>query len=100
MNDISDYFRGSFFGVPSMDPEVLRLWAEYNSILSALQSACPELVEGCSTISYPAPYLADEESFYKEGTMIYKPEHFAPLRLAAENLIHSITPLIWNKESA
>lgn len=99
-NDISDYFRGACFGVPAMDPDVLRLWTEYNKLLSELQLYYPDLFLDFHEISYPAPYLADEESFYKEGTMIFKPEHFAPLRLATEKLCHDIAPLIWGKESA
>ena len=54
---------------------------------------------GMKIIGYD-PYLADEESFYKEGTMIYKPEHFAPLRLAVEKLMKIAIPLSWSKESA
>lgn len=99
-NDISEYFRGSYFGVPAMDPEVLRLWTEYNSILEELQSYEPALFRDFVEIPYPAPYLADDESFYKEGTMIYKPEHFAPLRVAADKLMKSALPLAWDKESA
>ena len=99
-NDISDYFRGACFGVPAMDTDVLRLWTEYNSLLADLKSFEPNLFSEFSEISYPAPYIADEESFYKEGTMIFKPEHFAPLRLATEQLYQTIVPLIWGKESA
>jgi hypothetical protein len=40
----------------------------------------PELFGGFTDLPYPDPYLAAEDSFYKEGTMIYKPEHFSPLR--------------------
>ena len=99
-HDISDYFRGSYFGVPAMDPDVLRLWTEYYAVLSELQSLYPNVFSEYPEIPYPAPYLADEESFYKEGTMIYKPEHFAPLRLAIEKLLNATIALIWNKESA
>ena len=99
-NDISEYFRGSYFGVPAMDPDVLRLWTEYNSILSELQAFDPVLFNGYDEILYPAPYLADEDSFYKEGTMIYKTEHFSSIRIATESLLKSALPLTWDKESA
>lgn len=99
-NDIRDYFKGSYFGVPALDPEVLRLWTEYNSLLDELQALDPDLFSEYQEIKYPAPYLADEESFYKEGTMIFKPEHFAPLRVASEKLLHTVVSLIWGKESA
>lgn len=99
-HDISDYFRGSYFGVQAMDPEVLRLWTEYNSILSELRELDPHLFSDVEEVAYPAPYLADENSFYKEGTMIFKPEHFEPLRHATEDLLALCLPLIWGKESA
>lgn len=100
LNDISEYFRGSYFGVPAMDLDVLRLWTEYNAIVYELQEYDPALFDDCKEMPYPAPYLADEESFYKEGTMIYKPEHFSSLRIATESLLKSALPLTWDKESA
>lgn len=99
-NEISDYFKGSYFGVPALDPEVLRLWTDYNSLMEELKSFDSDLFSEFHEIKYPAPYLADEESFYKEGTMIFKPEHFAPLRMASEKILSTLTPLIWGKESA
>ena len=99
-NDISDYFRGSYFGVPAMDPEVLKLWTEYNNLVEELQGFDHDLFSDFPIIPYPAPYLADSESFYKEGTMVYKPEHFAPLRIAVEKLMKVAIPLTWSKESA
>jgi hypothetical protein len=83
-----------------MDPEVLRLWAEYNSILAELNAYDPNIFSDFQEIPYPAPYLADEESFFKEGTMIYKPEHFTFLKQAIDRLLKITIPLTWNKESA
>jgi hypothetical protein len=99
-SDISDYFRGSYFGVPAMDTDVLRLWTEYNAILGELKEYDPQVFSDYEEIPYPAPYLADADCFYKEGTMIYKPEHFAPLRTAVEALLKVAVPLTWSKESA
>jgi hypothetical protein len=99
-NDINDYFRGSGFGVPAMDPDVLRLWTDYNNFLDELRNYDDSLTDGLHEIPYPAPYLAEEDSFYKEGTMIYKPEHFVPLKQAVQKLLDAIVPLVWNRESA
>ena len=99
-NEVSDYFRGSYFGVPAMDQDVLRLWKDFNDLLLELQLEDPDRYSDFQEVPYPAPYLADEESFYREGTMIYKPEHFAPLRLAIENLLKFTIPLAWERESA
>lgn len=99
LNDVIDYNWGSFFGVQSMDPDVLRLWLEYNKIRSVLieygqisESHFPEL-------EYPEPYLADTDSFFSEGTMIYKPEHFTPLRMTIEDLLKEVN-ITRHKESA
>jgi len=99
-NDINDYFRGSYFGVPALDPDVLRLWKEYNEMLAELKEFDSEVFADFFEIPFPAPILADDESFYKEGTLIYKPEHFAPLRLSAERLLAVTIPLTWKKETA
>jgi hypothetical protein len=99
-NEVSDYYKGSLFGVPALDPDVLRLWTEYNALLEKLKEFDEELFTEFYEIKYPAPYVADEDSFYKEGTMIYKPEHFVPLKQAVENLLDAIVPLVWKRESA
>lgn len=87
LNDVIDYNRGSFFGVRAMDPEVLHLWLEYNNLLSELDTVFPEMFRDFYDLSYPDPYVASEDSFYKEGTMIYKPEHFSPLRMKVAKMI-------------
>lgn len=100
LGDVSDYFSGSYFGVPAMDPDVLRLWSEYNKIVQELHDFDPEHFSDLSEIPYPAPALAGSESVHTEGTMVYTPEHFGPLRLAAEQLLKLTIPLTWKKESA
>jgi hypothetical protein len=100
LGEVSDYFRGAYFGVPAMDPDVLKLWSEYNQIVKELQDFDPELFSDLAETPYPAPALAGNDSFYKEGTMVYTPEHFAPLRIAIEQLLKLTIPLTWNKESA
>ena len=100
LGEVSEYFRGAYFGVPAMDPDVLKLWSEYNQIVQELHTYDPELFSELMEIPYPAPALAGSESFHREGTMVYTPEHFAPLRLATEQLLKLSIPLTWNKESA
>jgi hypothetical protein len=88
--EIQEYYRGSFFGVRAMDPEVLHLWLEYNNLVSEFDTIYPTLFSKQKELPYPDPYLATEESFYQEGTMIYKPEHFAPIRRAAAEMMEII----------
>ncbi len=92
-NDILEYSRGSFFGVKAMDPDVLNLWFEYNNLLSEFDSIFSGLFNDFHDISYPDPYLATEDSFYREGTMIYKPEHFSQLRNEVAKMIDKLNEL-------
>jgi len=89
-NDVLDYNQGSFFGVQAMDTEVLHLWVEYSSLLSEFDTAFPLIFKNFKDLPYPDPYIAGTDSFYKEGTMIYKPEHFASLRLAIEKMLETV----------
>jgi len=91
--DVLDYCRGSFFGVRAMDDEVLKLWFEYNNLLSEYDTVYPDLFNDFFDMPYPDPYLAKEDSFYKEGTMIYKPEHFVPLRNEIGRMIEKLKGL-------
>lgn len=90
-NEILEYYRGSFFGVRAMDPEVLHLWLEYNNLLSEFHTIYPSLFSDAKELPYPDPYLATDDSFYKEGTMIYMPEHFSPIKLAVANMMTIIS---------
>lgn len=90
-NEILEYYRGSFFGVRAMDPDVLHLWLEYNNLLSEFDTVYPSLFRDAKEQPYPDPYLASEDSFYKEGTMIYMPEHFSPLKRAAIEMMEIIS---------
>ncbi len=90
ISEIQEFHRGSFLGVRAMDPEVLHLWLEYNNLLSEFDTVYPTLFSKHKEMPYPDPYLATDDSFYKEGTMIYKPEQFAPLRRAAIEMMELI----------
>lgn len=98
-NDVVDFNRGSYFGVRAMDPDVLHLWEEFNNIWELVIADCPSLKKDIPEMSYPDPYIANGDSFYHEGTMIYKPEHFAPLRLSIEKMLKTISQYV-QKESA
>ncbi|MCF8367804.1 MAG: hypothetical protein K9G76_02090 [Bacteroidales bacterium] len=99
LNEVVDFNRGSYFGVRAMDAEVLHLWEEYNNIWELVVTECPSLKEEFPELSYPDPYIANGDSFYKEGTMIYKPEHFAPLRLSIQQMLKAFNQYV-QKESA
>ncbi|MEZ5197356.1 MAG: hypothetical protein R2764_13445 [Bacteroidales bacterium] len=43
--------------------------------------------------------MADNDSFFSEGTLIYKPEHFTPLRMTIEDLLKEVN-IARHKESA
>jgi len=90
LNDIIDFNRGSFFGVRAMDPEVIKLWEDYNLFRSRLVEEGYLIESDFTKLSFPEPYVADQDSFYKEGTMVYKPEHFAPLRLSVEKVLDAL----------
>jgi hypothetical protein len=91
LNEVIDYNRGSFFGVRSMDPEVLKLWKDYNHFRSLLIDEGYIAESEFGELPYPKPYFADDNSLFQEGTMIYKPEHFAPLRLTIERMLNSLS---------
>lgn len=74
-----------------MDPEVLHLWLEYNNLLSEFHTIYPSLLSEFKELPYPDPELASDDSFYKEGTMIYKPEHFTQMRLELNKVISIIS---------
>ena len=76
-----------------MEPEVLHLWFEFNSILPELDTTYPSMFKNFHDLPYPVPHIANADSFYKEGTMIYKPEHFAPLRLAIEKILEMVNKI-------
>lgn len=90
LNDVIDYNWGSFFGVRAMDPDVLRLWKEYNDVRSELIMDKKISPLDFPELTYPNPDIAESDSFFKEGTMIYKPEHFSTLRLSIEKIIDMI----------
>jgi len=91
LNDVIDYNWGSFFGVRAMDPDVLRLWKEYNELRSELITNKKLSPLDFPELTYPNPDIAESDSFFKEGTMIYKPEHFSSLRLSIEKVIEMIS---------
>jgi len=90
-SEVQEYYRGSYFGVRAMDKDVLHLWLEYNHLLSEFDTIYPHLFSQQKELPYPDPYLATGESFYQEGTMIYKPEHFAELRLSVSKMMEIIS---------
>jgi len=91
LNDVIDYNWGSFFGVRAMDPDVLRLWKEYNQIRSEFILNKKISPLDFPEMAYPNPDIADSECFFKGGTMIYKPEHFATLRLTIEKMLTALS---------
>jgi len=99
LNDVIDYNKGAFFGIRALDPEVLNLWEGYNLIRKELANAYPLMFREFPELTAPEPYLATSESFYYEGTLIYKPEHFATLRLEIEKMLEALS-MIGKKESA
>ena len=99
LNEVIDYNWGSYFGVQSMDPNVLRLWTEYNEIRNKLVSNKEFSSIEFPELSYPQPNIADSDSFFKEGTMLYQTEHFSALRLSIEKVLEALKLSIL-KESA
>ena len=99
LNDVIDFNKGAFFGIRAVDPDVIKLWEEYNEIREMLVQYYPLMFREFPTLQCPEPYLATANSFYYEGTMIYKPEHFATLRLQLEKMLDTLA-LVGKKESA
>ncbi|MCB0805477.1 MAG: hypothetical protein KDC05_06725 [Bacteroidales bacterium] len=99
LNDVIDFNKGAFFGIRALDPEVIRLWEEYNEIRNLLAQSYPLMFREFPQLECPDPYLATSNSFYYEGTMIYKPEHFATLRLELEKMLETLA-MVGKRESA
>ena len=99
LNEVIDFNKGAFFGIRALDPEVLNLWDQYNTIRNELINSYPLFFREFPVLQYPEPYLATSDSFYYEGTLIYKPEHFAPLRMTLEKMLDTIQ-MVGKKESA
>ena len=99
LNEVIDYNWGSYFGVQAMDPNVLRLWTEYNEIRNKLVSTKEFSSDEFPELSYPQPNVASDDSFFKEGTMIYQTEHFSALRQSIEKVLEALRLSIL-KESA
>ena len=99
LNDVIDFNHGSIFGIQAMHPDILQLWEDYNSIRLSILSENLVSPLRFPELYYPEPDIANGDSFYKEGTMIYKPEHFIQLRHSIEDMLAAIR-LSDQKESA
>jgi hypothetical protein len=88
-NDILDFSMGSYFGIQADNKDVRKLWQDYDELRNQISCNFSELTNELMEVSIPDPYIADTDSFYMEGTPIFKPEHFTSIRLAVEKMLQS-----------
>lgn len=93
LNDIIDINKASFLEVRADNEEVTNLWREYNRLRSILIQSHPVLFNTLPEQSIPEPKMVTEDSFHDIGTLIFKPEHFAPLRLEVEKILATLKSL-------
>lgn len=88
-SDVLDFSMGSYFGIQADNKDVRKLWKEYDDLRKQISYNFSELKTELIEVSIPDPYIADSDSFYMEGTPIFKPEHFTSIRLAVEKMLQS-----------
>jgi hypothetical protein len=88
-NDILDFSMGSYFGIKADNRDVRNLWKEYEELRDQINGNFSDIQDELPEISIPDPYIADKDSFYLEGTPIFKPEHFTIIRLAVEKMLQA-----------
>ena len=93
LNDIIDINKAAFLEVRADNEEVTGLWREYNRLRSMLIQSHPVLFNTLPEQSIPEPYMVTDDSFHDIGTLIFKPEHFAPLRLEVEKILQTLKSL-------
>jgi len=93
LNDIIDINKASFLEIRADNEEVTNLWREYNRLRSILIQSHPVLFNTLPEHSIPEAYLVKEDSFHDIGTLVFKPEHFAELRLEVEKILKSLKTL-------
>jgi hypothetical protein len=89
-NDILDYSMGSYFGIQADNRDVRKLWQEYDDLRNQFKGDFSDLKDDFKEVPIPEPYIADNDSFYMEGTRIFKPEHFTSIRIAVEKMLQSV----------
>ena len=100
LNDIVDINKASFLEIRADTEEVTNLWREYDRLRSILIQSHPVLFNTLPEQSIPEPYMVTEESFHDIGTLIFKPEHFAPLRLEVEKILRTLKSLSKKERNA
>jgi hypothetical protein len=88
-NDVLDFSMGSYFGIQADNKDVKKLWQEYDDLRNQINGNFSGLSNELLEVPLPDPYIADSDSFYTEGTPIFKPEHFTNIRLAVEKMLQS-----------
>lgn len=93
LNDIIDINKAAFLEVRADNEEVTSLWREYNRLRSILIQSHPLLFNTLPEQSIPEPYMVTDDSFHDIGSLVFKPEHFAPLRLEVEKILQTLKSL-------
>ncbi|RLD65282.1 MAG: hypothetical protein DRI95_09075 [Bacteroidetes bacterium] len=93
LNDIIDINKASFFEIRADNEEVTNLWREYGRLRNILIQSHPVLFNTLPEQFVPEPYMVTEERFHDIGTLVFKPEHFASLRLEVERILEALKSL-------
>ena len=93
LDDIVDINVASFHEIRADIEEVTCLWKEYNRLRSILIQSYPLLFNTLPEHGVPEPYMANDESFYFVGTLVFKPEHFSDLRIEVEKILKHLKTL-------
>lgn len=93
LNDIIDINKAAFLEIRADNEEVTNLWREYSRLRNILIQSHPVLFNTLPEQSVPEPYMVMGDSYHDIGTLIFKPEHFAPLRLEVEKILNTLKSL-------
>jgi hypothetical protein len=93
LNDIIDINKASFMEIRADNEEVTNLWREYGRLRNILIQSHPVLFNTLPEQTVPEPNMVMEDSHHDIGTLVFKPEHFAPLRLEVEKILNTLKSL-------
>ena len=93
LDDIVDINKAAFMDIRADSEEVTNLWKEYGRLRNILIQSYPVLFNTLPEHSVPEACIARDDSIHFVGTLIFKPEHFSPLRQEVERILNTLKGL-------
>jgi hypothetical protein len=73
--------------------DVTNLWKDYNRLRNILIQSYPVLFDALPEHTVPEACIARDDSIHFVGTLVFKPEHFSPLRQEVERILNTLKSL-------